>query len=274
MSYISKSGYCDFDMFPKSRFGIIMTFYIFIVLFYLLYVNYMIGAYSNYSDMGDRLGTGMGNGIESFSGVVVTTENPMGQCFECTAFYSQLLGIDDATTIMTSITAYNGLFDSFFDSLDTFLQTDKTVCPNVATIQEYVDCLTKYVNNLTCPVGFAPADCVIRENLLSKIVSKAMICTPPSRICKTLGDFQENFVATLASIKEDYAQCKKNFANPDAVCVKQYGDAINARVSGENAAAFAAGAGTNPATTLVTKQDLNNAMYDMTTYVTTIGYKG
>ena len=110
MSYISKSGYCDFDMFPKSRFGIIMTFYIFIVLFYLLYVNYMIGAYSNYSDIGD--------GIESFSGVVVTTENPMGQCFECTAFYSQLLGIDDATTIMTSITAYNGLFDSFFDSLD------------------------------------------------------------------------------------------------------------------------------------------------------------
>jgi len=231
----------------------ILIFYLFIVAFYLLYINHMVSSYT-----------------ENFSGIIVTTNNPVGQCYECTAFYSQLLGLTDSSQIMPEMTALNNLFDNFFASLDTFLQDQKTICENVATISDFIDCMTNYVNKLPCPVGLTQADCVIRNNILTTIISKANICSDGGN-CKTLSDFTENIVIVLASIKEDYATCKNNFANATSACVKQYSDVISINQAGntdtENQQA-------NDESTLMTKADLNNALFDTTTYITTIGYKG
>ena len=236
------------------RIYIILTFYLFIVLFYLLYINHMVSSYT-----------------EGFSGVVVTSQDPVGQCYECGVFYSKLLSIPDATQIMQEITAINGLYDSFFASLDTFLQEEQTICANVATISDFIDCITKYVNDLSCPVGFTQADCVTRSNLLSTIISKASLCPPDNVTCKTLSDFIANLVTVIASIKEDYATCKKNFAASDSACVKQYVTSITTNINANNSAANKSA---NDNVTLVTQADLKKALFENTTYVTTLGYKG
>lgn len=207
---------------------------------------------------------------EHFGGIVVTTANPVGQCFECTAFYSSILASADATKVVENVKTLNVLIDSLFAALDTFMAQKKTICKNVATIADYIDCITLYVTKAACPAGFTPADCVLRSSLLSTVISKSTQCSG-GKTCTQVADFEKNLIANIALLKDDYQQCKTNFAATDTVCVQQYGNAITTRVNSEN---IAAGQTVNDGITLVSRAELAKKMYDMSTYATTAGYKG
>lgn len=208
--------------------------------------------------------------VENFSGIVVTTDDPIGQCYECMDFYSPLLNLTDSSELLSGITILNDYFDNFFDGVDKFLQDQKTICSNVATISDYIDCLTKQINNLPCPTDLSPASCKIRLNLLSKIIGKATLCGE-EKTCKTIEEFHDNLVTIVASVKEDYNKCRNAFTSIDNGCVKKYSEIITLKNQTAN---MRLNKQIDDDTTLLTKSDLNKAMYDMTTYVTTIGYKG
>lgn len=210
------------------------------------------------------------NTVEHFRGVVVTTEDPLGQCYECMDFYSPVLNISDTQQLIPTIGILNEFYDAFFAALDKFLQEQKTICAESKSISDYIDCITKYVNGLSCPTDMTVADCKLRLNLLTKIISKANIC-PGGKVCRTVEEFHDNMVTHVASIKEDYALCKSAFESADTACVKRYLETIETRIKAMN---VTANKQIDDETTLMTRGDLNRAMYDMTTYVTTIGYKG
>lgn len=212
----------------------------------------------------------LNNRVENFTGVVVTTEDPTGQCYECMDFYSPVLNISDTKQLLPTIKILNDFYDAFFDALDKFLQEEKSICKNVATISDYIDCITKYVNGLPCPTDISVADCRLRLNLLSKIISKSNVC-PGDKVCKTVEEFRDNIVANIASIKEDYALCRAAFETADTQCVKRYLETIATRIKAMN---VTANKQIDDETTVLTRADLNKALYDMTTYVTTAGYKG
>lgn len=232
---------------------IAIGFYILILILYMIYVYYLLN-----------------RTVENFSGVVISTDDPIGQCYECMDFYSPVLNISDTQQLLPTIKILNEFYDTFFASLDKFLQEQKTICPGAGTISDYINCITKYINSMSCPTDLTTADCRLRLNLLSRIVTKSNIC-PGDRACKTVEEFHDNLVANVASLKEDYATCRAAFETADTPCVKRYIETITTKINAMN---VTANKQIDDETTLLTRADLNKAMYDMTTYMATIGYKG
>ena len=207
---------------------------------------------------------------ERFSGIIVTTDDPIGICYECMDFYSPLLNLTDSGDLLSGISVLNDYYDQFFNEIDKFLQEQKAICPNVDTISGYIDCLTKRITDLPCPTDLSPASCKIRLNVLSRIIGKTTICKD-DKACKTVDEFHDNLVTNVASIKEDYAKCRNAFTSLESGCVKKYSEIITLKAQNEN---MKLNKDIEDETKLMTKSDLNKALYDMTTYVTTFGYKG
>lgn len=253
-------------MLMDKRGYFLLWLYVLILLLFSLYLSLSIKEY-----------------FTTVGGIVITTDNKSGQCFECMTFYSDALALQDAVQIIPYINSQNIFIQSIFDALDTFLQNRKTLCVSEdkapLTVDKYLSCLTDYINNVSCPLNISKAGCKIKNTILSTLTSKSINCGTKTvfvkgnaiepAICKTVEELEKNILNNLINLKTDFAICKDNFATTDTLCVSQFASNISNRLQKEN---IEAAKTANDKNILISKADLNKTMFDINTMIATQNY--
>lgn len=153
------------------------------------------------------------------------------RCFDCSEFYSSATGQKDATTLLQYLQLQTKYVQQILDTIGQFLSAP--VDPQCKTsISEYVRCLKKAVEKVSCPHTMGDIGCKV--DILNSIVSKASLCVSKGT-CPSVDAFVTAMKTAYDELNTKFTGCATEFSNTKSPCISLYVNAIQSKIKSGSA---------------------------------------